>query len=121
MHVYLSTNPDGDVFGHKESLPHFVWNDITFGDWNEARVVDIDVDFPKVCTSTRSGFGCTEIDRHQSVQHNGSMWADIFLAKDNVTPNPHSSGYNPLMVHHSRQRMRLLSTIPTSSDTNSQC
>ena len=48
MHVYLSTNPEGDVFGHEEPLPHFVWNDITFGDWNEARFIDVDVDFPKV-------------------------------------------------------------------------
>lgn len=49
MHVYLSTTPEGDVFGHEEPLPHFVWDDITFGDWNEARVIDLDVNFPKVC------------------------------------------------------------------------
>lgn len=49
MHVYLTTNPNGDVFGYKEPLPHFVWNDITFGDWNEARAIDLDVNFPKVC------------------------------------------------------------------------
>lgn len=54
MHVYLSTNSEGDVFGHKEPLPHFVWDDITFGDWNEARVIDFDVNFPKVRYHTRS-------------------------------------------------------------------
>ena len=46
------------------------------------------------------------------------MWADIFLTKDNATPNPRSSGYNPLLVHHSRQCTRLSSTIPTSSDVD---
>lgn len=50
MHVYLSTDPQGDVFGHKESLPHFVWDDITFGDWNEARGIDLDVNFSQVCS-----------------------------------------------------------------------
>ena len=49
MHVYLSTNPEGDVFRHEEPLPHFVWDGITFGDWNEARTIDLDVNFPKVC------------------------------------------------------------------------
>lgn len=49
MHVYLSTNPDGDVFEHKEPLPYFVWNDITFGNWDEARVIDLDVNFSQVC------------------------------------------------------------------------
>ena len=53
MHVHLSTNPDGDVFGHRERLPHFVWNDITFGDWNEARVIDLDVKLPEVRPLTR--------------------------------------------------------------------
>jgi hypothetical protein len=48
MHVYLSTDPKGDVFGHKEPLPNFVWDDITFGDWNEARVIDLDVNFSQV-------------------------------------------------------------------------
>jgi len=57
MHVYLSTSQNGDVFGHKESLPHFVWNDITFGDWNEARVIDLDVNLPKVRPLTRGGIG----------------------------------------------------------------
>ena len=52
MHVYLSTDPEGDVFGHNNLLPSFVWNDITFGDWNEARVIDLDVNFPQVCPYT---------------------------------------------------------------------
>jgi hypothetical protein len=54
MHVYLSTDPEGDVFGHKEPLPQFVWDDITFGDWNEARVILLDVDFSEVCPHSHS-------------------------------------------------------------------
>lgn len=104
MHVYLSTNPEGDVFEHKEPLPHFVWNDITFGDWNEARVINLDVNFPKVRPHTRGDIGCADMGYCQSVQGNGSMWADVFLVRDNATPNPRSSSYNPLLVHHVRQR-----------------
>ena len=49
IHVYLSTDPAGNVFGNKELLPYFIWNDITFGDWNEARVIDLDVNFSQAC------------------------------------------------------------------------
>ena len=52
MHVYLSTDPEGDVFGHKEPLPNFVWDGITFGDWKEARVIDLDVNFSQVTLHT---------------------------------------------------------------------
>lgn len=55
MHVYLSTSPNGDVFAHqrtmsynKEELPSFVWGNITFGDWNEKRVADLNVSLPAV-------------------------------------------------------------------------
>ena len=60
MHVYLSTNPEGDVFGHKEPLPYFTWNDITFGDWNEARVIDLDVNFSQVCPTLQVTSVCAE-------------------------------------------------------------
>ena len=50
MHVFLSTSPIGDVFSSKwtsgyrkdpdEGLPNFVWKNLTFGDYNEARVVE---------------------------------------------------------------------------------
>ena len=57
MHVYLSTSLTGDVFSgkrtpsrqnHDEDLPKFVWENITFGDWNDARVVHYDVQLPEV-------------------------------------------------------------------------
>lgn len=61
MHVYLSTNPEGDVFGREEPLPHFVWNDITFGNWNEARVIDLDVNLPKVRPHACTGDCCVDV------------------------------------------------------------
>lgn len=58
MHVYLNTNPKGDVFSRKwtsgyrkngdEDLPHFVWENITFGDWKESRTAEYDVKLPPV-------------------------------------------------------------------------
>lgn len=58
MAVYLSTSPNGDVFSHKwtkawresgvEDLPSFTWENITFGSWNDKRVVDFNVTLPRV-------------------------------------------------------------------------
>lgn len=62
MHVYLSTSQSNDVFIQSKSkadkdLPRFVWENITFGDFNEARVVELDVKFPEVkSTPSVSGF-----------------------------------------------------------------
>jgi len=94
MHVHLSTSPVGDVFNtwtasYRESpdknLPSFVWENITFGDWNELRQVDLDVKIPPV------------------VQNNGSLWADIFLTRDGASPNPHDEKFDPASIHHTRK------------------
>ncbi|KAH8106020.1 cleft lip and palate transmembrane 1 [Cristinia sonorae] len=94
MHVHLSTSPVGDVFsawssGYRENpdkdLPHFVWEDITFGNWSESRTVNLEVKIPP------------------SVQNNGSLWADVFLVKDGASPNPHDSSFDPASVHHIRK------------------
>ncbi|KAH9035280.1 cleft lip and palate associated transmembrane protein [Lactarius hengduanensis] len=81
----------GNVFaGHpKETgLPHFVWNDITFGNWSETRTVDYNVHLP------RGAYPC------KTVQRNGSLWAHIFLTKDNADPDPSSPKYRQDSVHH---------------------
>lgn len=67
MHVHLSTSPIGDVFstwtaGYRpnpdKDLPHFVWENITFGDWNDERKIDLDVKMPPVsCLSFMVGDG----------------------------------------------------------------
>jgi len=95
IHVYLSTSPTGDVFSPKltsgwrqdqdEGLPNFVWENVTFGDYNEARVVEYDVRFP------------------DSVLSNGSLWADIFLVKNGANPNPLNPAYDSKHVHHVRK------------------
>ena len=53
MHVYLSTSPNGGVFdrGRKnvdEGLPHFAWENIIFGDFDDARAIDLEIRFPDV-------------------------------------------------------------------------
>ncbi|PCH41488.1 cleft lip and palate associated transmembrane protein [Wolfiporia cocos MD-104 SS10] len=104
MHVYLSTSPTGDVFrpeSEESDLPHFVWKDITYGDWNDARTVDFMVDIPP------------------SVQHNGSLWADVFLVRDNASPNPLKPSYDSRAVHHTRKLLtRYLSKAKTRKEKN---
>ncbi|KAI0082450.1 cleft lip and palate associated transmembrane protein [Panus rudis PR-1116 ss-1] len=95
MHVYLSTSPTGDVFSRRwtsgyrpnddSNLPNFVWDNITFGDWSEHRSAVYDVQLPIV------------------IQHNGSMWADIFLVKDGASPDPSEATFDPNSVHHVRK------------------
>ncbi|KAJ7246568.1 cleft lip and palate associated transmembrane protein [Mycena haematopus] len=95
MHVFLSTSPIGDVFSSKwtsgyrkdqdEGLPNFVWKNLTFGDYSEARVVEYNINFPP------------------SVLNNGSLWADIFVTKDGANPDPRNPAFNPENIHHVRK------------------
>ncbi|KAG1763582.1 cleft lip and palate associated transmembrane protein [Suillus placidus] len=95
MHVYFSTSPNGDVFSRQwtsawredqdAGLPNFVWENITFGDWKETRVVTYDINLPL------------------SVQKNGSLWADVFLVKDGASPDPSNPSFDPHSVHHVRK------------------
>ncbi|GJE84973.1 cleft lip and palate associated transmembrane protein [Phanerochaete sordida] len=87
MHVYLTTspNPFSNFPAQKEDLPHFVWNNITFGDWNDQRTVEYDVRIP------------------ETVQHNGSMWADVFLCRNGASPDPNSPKFDSDAVHHARK------------------
>ncbi len=58
MHVHLSTSPRGDVFSkgtvsyrrdNEAGLPHFVWENITLGNYGDSRVANYDIKFPEVC------------------------------------------------------------------------
>lgn len=65
MHVYFSTSPIGDVFGVTNRknwgvadsnpttdsgvFPHWVWEDIPFGDWGVEKRVDTSIEVPWVC------------------------------------------------------------------------
>ncbi|KAF8345576.1 cleft lip and palate associated transmembrane protein [Amanita rubescens] len=94
MHVYLSTSPNGNVFtqwtnglrkDRDDGLPHFVWEKIIFGDYADHRFVDFEIKFP------------------ERVLRNGSLWVDVFLAKDGTHPNPHHPEYDPRNIHHIRK------------------
>ncbi|TBU49004.1 cleft lip and palate transmembrane 1 [Dichomitus squalens] len=94
VHVHLSTSPTGDVFsnkwtsGHRKDrdadLPSLVWNNVTLGDWNEKRVAEFNVSLP------------------ETVQNNGSLWADVFLVRDGASPDPSDAKFDPRAVHHVR-------------------
>ncbi|KAI0089148.1 cleft lip and palate associated transmembrane protein [Irpex rosettiformis] len=86
MHVYFSSSNQIDAFKKKDGpeLPHFVWENITFGDWDDSRTIDLDIKIPT------------------SVQHNGSLYADIFLAKDGAHPDPSNPRFEWGSVHHYR-------------------
>ncbi|KAJ7068734.1 cleft lip and palate associated transmembrane protein [Mycena amicta] len=93
MHVYFTSTPlREDEFSakwmsayHDAALPNFVWQNITFGDYSEARVVNLDIKFPS------------------SVRHNGSLWADVYLSKNGANPNPNHEKFNADDIHHSRK------------------
>ncbi len=49
LHFYLSTSGQAFALNPEDvDLPHFVWHDITFGDWNDLRTVDYNVHLPEV-------------------------------------------------------------------------
>ena len=48
LHFHLSTDPAGQVYSKGTGLPHFVWHDITFGNWSETRTVDYNLHLPEV-------------------------------------------------------------------------
>lgn len=50
MHVYFTSSNQVDAFKRKgePELPHFVWENITFGDWDESRTIDLDIKLPEV-------------------------------------------------------------------------
>ncbi|KAJ7228215.1 cleft lip and palate associated transmembrane protein [Mycena pura] len=91
MHVRFSTSAKGDVQwtskDEDEGLPNFVWENITFGDYNDARVVELNFNLPP------------------RVLNNGSLWADIFLAKNGAHPDPKSDAFSPENIHHVRKLM----------------
>ncbi|VDC07280.1 unnamed protein product [Peniophora sp. CBMAI 1063] len=90
LHVHLSTDPFGQVFAAKRAgrdadLPSFAWYNISYGNWSDARLTDLEVPIP------------------QSVQHNASMWADIFLTMANLSPDPEDPKFDARGVFHRRK------------------
>lgn len=49
LYFHLSTSGQAFAFDSADAdLPHFVWQNITFGDWNEVRTVDYNINLPEV-------------------------------------------------------------------------
>ena len=49
LYFHLSTSGQAFDFNSADAdLPHFVWENITFGDWNEVRTEDYNVHLPEV-------------------------------------------------------------------------
>ncbi|KAF8915437.1 cleft lip and palate associated transmembrane protein [Mucidula mucida] len=86
MHVYLTTSPRPDLANLKEGgLPHFVWDGLTYGDYKDTRSVEYNVDFP------------------ESVKHNGSLYADIFLLRNGASLDRSSPSFKPDDIHFIRK------------------
>ncbi|TDL29528.1 cleft lip and palate transmembrane 1 [Rickenella mellea] len=105
MHVHLSTLDSGNVFANKPNkgvgLPHFKWENITFGNWNEKRVMEFDVTLPK------------------SVQENASLWADIILVRNDEISDPSQANFNPASVYHVRKLLtRYLPKLKVRKEKN---
>jgi hypothetical protein len=120
MHVYFSTSPNGDVFSRQwtsgwredqdKNLPSFVWSNITFGDWNDHRTEDLDITLPEVYSHICRA--CTASHSNQAVQRNASLWADVFLTKEEASPDPSDPSFDPQSVHHIRKRLSISADIP---------
>lgn len=50
-----------------------------------------------------------DLTARQSVQNNGTLWADIYLVKNSSHPDPKNSAFHPENVHHIRKSRQLLS------------
>ncbi|KAF8528936.1 cleft lip and palate associated transmembrane protein [Hysterangium stoloniferum] len=88
MHFYMSRSPfPNDVFSEQakmERLPHFVWDNITLGDWSDnSRSIQHVVDIP------------ASVQRNQS-----ALFAHIFVVKDHINPDPTSDTFNHESVHY---------------------
>ncbi|KAK0499647.1 cleft lip and palate associated transmembrane protein [Armillaria luteobubalina] len=83
MQVYFTTTPQ--THNKENKLPHFVWDNIKFGDYNDHRSVEYIIDFPEV------------------VKNNGSLWADIYLLRNGATLDPSSSVLDTGNVHYVRK------------------
>jgi hypothetical protein len=49
LYFHLSTSEQAFALDSADAdLPHFAWQNITFGDWNEERMVDYNIHLPEV-------------------------------------------------------------------------
>ncbi|KAL8281049.1 hypothetical protein RQP46_006407 [Phenoliferia psychrophenolica] len=79
--VKLSTAEDGIVDFSDTSLPSVEWKGVEYANTKWSREFDTIVDVP------------------ESVQHNASLWADIFVTLEGVSPDPASPAFGEPALH----------------------
>ncbi|KAK4701167.1 hypothetical protein P7C70_g5067, partial [Phenoliferia sp. Uapishka_3] len=83
--VKLSTDVDGVVDFQDTSLPSVEWKGVTYDNSKWSREWDTAFDVP------------------ESVQHNASLWADVFVTLAGVSPDPASESFGGEEVLHIRK------------------
>ena len=78
------------------------------------RVVEYDINLPEVSFLTCMLPYLSNCFTMQSVQHNGSMWADIFLTRDGASPDPANPKFDWQSVHRFRKRKCSLRSFTAS-------
>lgn len=113
-YLYFSTSEEGAV--DFEAEPAVLWRGLDYKPKAKIDLVqDLELEIPEVrptlavsvlrsqTTLTRP---CPPLRRaSQSVRHNGSYWADIFLTNGHGSPNPADASYNGADVYHLRKRV----------------
>lgn len=97
----MSTAEDGKVDFKDRALPEVSWEGVEYtAKGFPSRSFDTIVDVPTVShTSIHSDYVLILYLIPQSVQHNASLWADIFVTSSGQSPNPSSSTYSPDTLH----------------------
>lgn len=116
MHVRITSDPSmSDILPRRTDghFPNFIWENITFGDWKESRVVDYEIKIPKVRSTLLSVIPAaarcsmltsTSCAWPQSVQNNASLWLDVLLVKEGVSLDPTDSSFDVNSFRHVRKR-----------------
>lgn len=96
LYIKLSTsdNPYTALYDNN-NLPEVHWSGIEYGDWSVDRSASFDVDIP-----------------HSVTHHNGTLWADFYLSKQNAIIDHTDPSYDPLQVTHSRKLLTRLHPKP---------
>jgi hypothetical protein len=108
LHFCLSMSPHGDTCTpstSRGSLPRFVWENITFGDWKETRTAEFNVQIPPVrLTAFLNYTGNAYGTFAQAVQHNTSLWADILITHAGASTDPRDPSFSRHRTVHFRKR-----------------
>lgn len=107
--IKLSTSVDGVVDFQDDSLPSVEWKDVPYASGKWSRDWDTFIDVPLVSCFANVGRvngvrGRQKSDRlarntMQDVQHNASLWADVFVTPAGLSPDPASAAFGGEVLH----------------------